>query len=95
MRGVSNTRKVEIEMTKMTKHAYNGWSSRETWIVNLWLSNDEGTCNACRGCDAAQLEHYVNELVADRQIDGFLLDLLDSALASVNWQEIADSLKSD
>jgi hypothetical protein len=27
---------------------YNGWSNYETWCVNLWLSNDEGTYRHCR-----------------------------------------------
>ena len=25
----------------MTKSEYNGWTNYETWLVNLWLNNDE------------------------------------------------------
>lgn len=26
-----------------TDDTYNGWSNRETWLVNLWLSNEPGS----------------------------------------------------
>ncbi len=28
--------------------SYNGWSNYETWCVNLWLSNEEGSYRHCR-----------------------------------------------
>lgn len=31
---------------------YNGWSNYETWCVNLWLTNEQGSYNFCR--DLAQ-----------------------------------------
>lgn len=26
-----------------TDKTYNGWTNYETWVVNLWLNNDEGS----------------------------------------------------
>jgi hypothetical protein len=37
---------------------YNGWANRETWALNLWLSNDEGLYNMTRECVAAELETH-------------------------------------
>jgi len=28
---------------KMNDKTYNGWTNYETWVVNLWMDNDEGT----------------------------------------------------
>ncbi len=27
----------------MTKNEYNGWYNYETWLVKLWMDNEEGT----------------------------------------------------
>jgi hypothetical protein len=28
-----------------TDEKYNGWTNYETWVVNLWMGNDEGSCS--------------------------------------------------
>lgn len=32
----------------MKNEGYNGWSNYQTWAVNLWIGNDEGTYNYWR-----------------------------------------------
>src|SRR5579859_5985679 len=35
----------------MSDDTYQGWTNRETWMINLWLNNDYGPYKAC--CDIA------------------------------------------
>ena len=46
-------------MTRNENDGYNGWTNYETWLVKLWIDNDQGSqehwLEAARGCaeDAA------------------------------------------
>ena len=56
---------------------YNGWTNKETWLVNLWLG------------DYLQQElEDVNEITA-AHIKEVVTDLLNCALGEVNYDEIA------
>lgn len=89
----------------MTNEIYNGWTNRETWLVNLWITNDEATYDTVRDivrmansdkaeslpCDA--LESFVDEMQEDLDMKPSMFsDLITAALARVNWREIAESL---
>lgn len=93
----------------MNRSDYNGWTNYETWLVKLWMDNDEGS------------QSFFNELaedtvredkddpsvsdLADRikdyheealpQLEGFAADLMNAAMSEVNWHEIAESLIND
>jgi hypothetical protein len=92
----------------MSDQTYNGWTNRETWLVNLWLSNEQGTADdAHAACnvdgemlqEAAQsLEDYVRDLLDETEAGaatGFTLDLINAALARVNWAELVDHFRSE
>lgn len=85
---------------------YNGWTNKQTWLVNLWIENDEVHSIAARealdGLEIGQetehaLRKYVEEEVLHCITDYSSLesDLLSYALAEVNWAEIVEALKEE
>jgi hypothetical protein len=102
-------------MSEETK-TYNGWMNYETWCVNLWLNNDEGSyrhiCRLAQSAwdDAEASQHLTRAQEAARElastladeaesnmpeVNGLYKDLLTSALAEVDWEEIAEHLIED
>jgi len=80
---------------------YNGWANYETWLMKLWVDNDQGSyehwAKTTRECDDARelahnLERHHAELMPDLP-NGIYWDLLLSALRAVDWYEIALALK--
>lgn len=88
----------------MTDQTHNGWTNRETWTVNLWLTNDEQAYASCREiaveCDS-DLE--AGEQIRERWCaaaaesagpsDGMLCDLIQCALGRVNWRAIGAAFR--
>lgn len=75
---------------------YNGWTNYETWLVALWLNNDQASYSALEAlkagsesehCKAESLEELVRELYEFEPV-GIVADLVNSAFARVNWVEI-------
>ena len=81
--------------------SYNGWQNRETWLVNLWLSESMGSYEflqeICeKDCEvwekAEELEaHFQDQLEDMYDVPSFWSDILGTALDRVNWVEIVTS----
>ena len=84
------------EATQTLTVEYNGWTNRETWIVNLWLTNDECYYEELQAIiknfdseeQAEELEQYVHWII-DVDEASMTTDLLSTSLGRVNWHEIA------
>ena len=89
----------------MTDDTFNGWANRETWLVNLWLNNEESTYHdACQIArthpDASDL--WLGETIESEIVDplcgrdnatGFTLDVLNTFCARVDWREIGAAFR--
>lgn len=84
--------------------AYNGWSNYETWLTNLWLTNDQGTYEyvealvreaADRYSAIQALRDYVEDMNPLHDEASMYSDLLKAAFGNVYWGEIIDHIQED
>lgn len=70
---------------------YNGWTNRETWLVNIWF----GDCFEMMRDDGVQItadfireevETYIEENLGEPR-HGFIMDMMD--LGAINYDQLA------
>jgi len=82
---------------------YNGWKNYETWLVNVWFSDNYNEYFLERFRDGELLEpvtwdmvrSYVEDWV-DNDINtenGFIADLVNGAMREVDWRELASHVE--
>ena len=80
---------------------YNGYTNYQTWNVQLWIDNDQGTYNLVR--ETAQdlekpsrvadwLKDFIEESNPLADDASMFSDLMGHALACVDWYEIAENV---
>ena len=70
---------------------YNGWTNRETWLVNIWFMDSQDYDETI---SAEYIEELVYEYVYEQiEVSGFIADMID--MGCINWQELADSHNSE
>ncbi|NCU29471.1 hypothetical protein EOM60_02580 [Candidatus Saccharibacteria bacterium] len=77
---------------------YNGWSNHETWLVNLWMTNDERyyaeLCEIVESGDSLDDQAEALEAFIRSEYDGesssIWADLINDSLGEVNWHEIVE-----
>ena len=78
--------------------SYNGWSNKETWLVNLWLG-DFLTMDQEDGIniDAAYIEQVVEDRIEESgsRVNGFVGDILNCALGEIDYDELASHYEED
>ncbi len=78
---------------------YNGWNNYETWLVALWLNNDQESYRLLQEIRSTQvsehrkserIEELVREFYLGDEVD-MTADLVNAAIGRVDWLEIARS----
>ena len=77
--------------------SYNGWSNKETWLVNVWLGDDlQAHKEEGEPLTDDYIEAIVDDMAAELEFDnGLLRDLLNTAMGEVNYWELEQHYTED
>ena len=73
---------------------YNGWTNRETWLVNLHFGDmfSEDTDDG-ETWSAEALRDYIEEYVSEYPNCSFIADMID--LGCIDWGSLEEHYKAD
>jgi hypothetical protein len=88
----------------MVEKKYNGYNNYETWLVALWIDNDQGYLEDIESMadgstldDIGDLSTSIKEYVENMpdvssaiESGGMVADLVNSTLSDVDWYELAE-----
>ena len=69
----------------MAGNTYNGWSNRETWLVNVWFNPESRA-------DVEFAREYIEEQY-DNIPSGALKDMCN--IECINWEELLDQFEGE
>lgn len=85
---------------------YNGWTNKPTWLVKLWLDNEQTTYNQVIELvknNKDKEDYQIGDIISNYVDENMLIpleaslqnDLLGWVMCCVNWSEIAESYKDE